>query len=85
VGAPPVIVVGGHQHTIDGPAITAQSVEELSQSIANTRQRRELRKRGVAHFMYKYRDVLEVLMCAKMENDCVGIDICLAGPKKEIN
>jgi Tfp pilus assembly ATPase PilU len=84
VGAPPVLVVRGDQYPLDAPPIIVQVAEELLQSITNTRQRRELRERGVAHFVYRYRDVLDVLVCAKMENERIGIDIRRhAGPQKE--
>src|SRR5882672_3707203 len=37
VGTPPVVVLGGEHHTIEGPPITTESAEQLLQSVATTR------------------------------------------------
>ena len=75
VGTPPVIVLGGEQHTIEGPAITTEDAEQLLQSVASTRQRRELRERGEVQFIYRFRRITDFVVRARMEDENVGIDI----------
>jgi len=75
VGAPPIIVLQGDHETIEGPAITAEDAEQLLQSIANTRQRRELRERGAVRFIYRFRRSTDFVVCARMEGESIGIDI----------
>jgi Tfp pilus assembly pilus retraction ATPase PilT len=81
VGLPVVIVVRGDHHSIDGPSITPENAEQLLQSISDTRQRRELGERGVVQFIYRRgfpkrnRKLTEFVVCARMENAQVGIDI----------
>jgi Tfp pilus assembly ATPase PilU len=75
VGTPPVIVLGGEHHTIEGPPITTEDAEQFLQSIASTRHRRELRERGVVQFIYRFRRITDFVVCARMENENVGIDI----------
>jgi len=75
VGAPPVIVLDGEHQAVEGQPITTEDGEQLLQSIANTRQRRELRERGMVQFVYRFRNVTDFVVCARMENGNVGIDI----------
>lgn len=75
VGTPPVIVLGGEHHTIEGPAITPVDAQQLLQSIASTRQRRELRARGEVQFIYRFRRITDFVVCARMEEENVGMDI----------
>ena len=75
VGMPPVIVLDGESHTVEGPAITTEDAEQLLQSITNTRQRRELRKRGVVQFVYRFRRITDFVVRARMEDGNVGMDI----------
>ena len=75
VGTPPVIVLGGEHHTVEGPAITSEDAEQLLKSVATTRQRRELRERGVVQFIYRFRRITDFVVRARMEDENVGIDI----------
>jgi len=75
VGQPPVIVLDGEQQPLEGPAITAEAAEHLLQSIANTRQRRELREHGVVEFIYRFRDRASFVVRVRMEDENVGMDI----------
>lgn len=75
VGTPPVIVLEGESHPIEGPAITSEDAEQLLQSIANTRQRRDLREHGVVEFIYKFRCRTDFVVCARLEEENIGIDI----------
>jgi len=75
VGTPPVIVLGGEHHTIEGPPITTENAEQLLQSVATTRQRRELRERGKVQFVFRFRRITDFVIRARMEDENVGIDI----------
>jgi len=75
VGAPPVIVLHSEQHTIEGPAITAENVDQLLRSVTDTRQMREFRERGAAEFVYVFRGSSRFLVRAKMEAQNVGFDL----------
>jgi Tfp pilus assembly ATPase PilU len=75
VGKPPVIVMDGEAHLVEGPPLTAEDAEHLLQSVATTRQRRELRERGTVQFIYRFRRSADFVVCARMENENVGIDI----------
>ena len=75
VGAPPVIVLQGEPHPLEGPVITPEDAEQLLRSVANTRQRRELRARGMVQFIYRFRRSTDFVVCARMEDEHVGIDI----------
>ncbi len=55
VGSPAVIILDGEPRTLEGPTITAEDSQQLLRCVANTRQRRELRERGVVQFVYRFR------------------------------
>ncbi len=74
-GTPPVIVLRGEHHTIEGPEITAENAEQLLWSVAGTRQMREFRERGAAEFVYTFRGSSRFLICAKMEGENVKFDV----------
>jgi len=75
VGTPPVIVLDGENHTLEGSPITTEEAEHLLQSIATTRQRRELREKGLVQFIYRFNGNTDFVVHAKLENDSVGIDL----------
>ena len=75
VGQPPVIVLEGEQHPLEGPSITTEDAEHLLQSIANTRQRRDLREHGVVEFIYTFRGRASFVVRARMEDENIGMDI----------
>jgi Tfp pilus assembly ATPase PilU len=75
VGKPPVVVLGGEPHIIEGPPITTENAEDFLHSIANTRQRRELRQRGLVQFVYRFRRITDFVVRARLEGETVGIDI----------
>ena len=75
VGKPPVVVLQGEQHTLEGPPLTAENTEELLQSIATTRQRRELRGHGLVRFVYRFRNCTDFVVCARLENESVAIKV----------
>src|SRR5437868_13239408 len=75
VGMPPIMVLEGEHHAIEGPPITTEDAEQLLESVATTRQRRELRERGFVQFIYRFRRITDFVVCARMEDENVGIDI----------
>ena len=75
VGAPPVVVLGGDEHVVEGPPITAENAEQLLQCLADTRQRRELRERGNVHFIYRFRRSTDFVVEARIEAEDVALDI----------
>src|SRR5437773_2135284 len=75
VGTPPVIVLEGEHHAVEGPPITPEDAEQLLQRVATTRQRRELRDRGMVQFIYRFRRSTDFVVRARMEHQNVGIDI----------
>ncbi len=75
VGSPPVVVVRGEPHTIEGPVITAADAEQFLLSITNTRQRRMIRERGWAQFFYTFRASERFLVLARIEEEHIGFDI----------
>jgi hypothetical protein len=78
VGSPPVLFLEGQEQTTEGPPITSVNAEELLQSIANSRQRRDFRENGKVLFVHRFWDGTDFLVRAKMENENVGIDIRFA-------
>ena len=75
VGQPPVVILDGKPQPIEGPAITTEEVERLLHSITNTRQRRDLREHGGVRFVYRFRDRASFVVCAKIEDENVSMDI----------
>lgn len=75
VGQPPVVVLDGEPHPIEGPPITTENAEHFLQSITNTRQRREFRERGAVRFIYRFRRVTDFVVCARMEDENVEMVI----------
>lgn len=75
VGQPPIIVLEGEQQLLEGPTITTEDAGQLWQSIANTRQRRELREHGVVAFICRFRGRADFVVHARMEDGNVGMDI----------
>ena len=75
IGQPPVIVLRGDHHSLEGPLITPDDAAHLLQSISDTRQRRELAERGSVQFIYRFRRIMDVLVCARLEEEHLGIDI----------
>lgn len=75
VGMPPVVVMDGEPHAIEGLPITPEDAEHLLQSIAGSRQRRELREHGEVHFIYRFRRVTDFVVRARIEDENVVIEI----------
>ncbi len=75
VGRPPVIVVRGKEHWVDGPALTADNAEQLLRSISNSRQIREWRESGAAEFGYKFRNSSRFLIRVVMDDGNLGFDV----------
>jgi Tfp pilus assembly ATPase PilU len=75
VGLPPVMVLDGEPHSMEGPAITVEVVEQLLQSVADTRQRRELRENRTVQFIYRFRARADFVVRAVIEDEQIGMDI----------
>jgi Tfp pilus assembly pilus retraction ATPase PilT len=75
VGQCPIVVLDGDEHQIEGPAITRENAEQLLQSIADTRQRRELRERGWVEFIYRFRQCASFVVRARIEDENVSMEI----------
>jgi len=75
VGAPPVLVLQGEDHAVGGLPTTAEECEAMLRSLATTRQRRELRERGVVQFVYRHRGAMDFVVHASMVDGHVGIHI----------
>lgn len=74
-GAPPVIVVQGEHHTVEGPALTGENTELLLRSVANTRQMREFREQRMGDFLYTFQGSLRFRVHAVLEDENVGLDL----------
>ena len=75
VGEPPMIVLDGKPQPVEGPALTPTTAEKLLQSLANTRQRRELRERGAIEFLYRFRGRASFVVHARIDGENVGMEI----------
>jgi Tfp pilus assembly pilus retraction ATPase PilT len=75
VGQPPIIVIDGKNEEVEGPAITVEDLEQLLQSLTDTRQRRTLRQRGDIDFIYRFRESASFVVHAKIRDENVFIDI----------
>lgn len=75
VGQPPIIVLDGEPKILEEPALTPENTEHILQSLADTRQRRVLRDRGVVEFIYTFRQRTKFVVRATLDGEIVGIDI----------
>jgi Tfp pilus assembly ATPase PilU len=75
VGRPPVVVIDSQNQEIEGAVLTAENAEQLLQSVADTRQRRELRELGEISFMYRFRGRVSFVIRARIQNEKLLIDI----------
>jgi Tfp pilus assembly ATPase PilU len=75
VGQPPVVVIDGEDQQIEGPAITVESVQQLLQSVTDTRQRRDLREHGDIEFIYRFRQCASFVVHATIRDEHVFIEI----------
>ena len=75
IGSPPVIVLHGQNHDLEGPAICAEDAEQLLQRVANSRHRRELRQRGAVQFIFRFQHSTDFVIRATLKDENVGIEI----------
>jgi hypothetical protein len=75
VGQPPIIVIDGEDQPIEGPAITVENAEQLLHSVADSRQRRELREHGDVEFIYRFRGCASFVVHAAISEENVYLDI----------
>lgn len=75
VGQPPLVVLDGEEQPLDGQAITFEEAELLLLSISTTRQRRDLWERGWVDFIYRFRNRVNFVVHAQVENRSVKMEI----------
>ena len=75
VGQPPMVAIDGEDQAIEGPAITVEDAQRFLQCLADTRQRRDLRKRGEIEFIYRFRQCASFVVHAKVDDERIYIDI----------
>ena len=73
--APPVIVVEGEPHPLEGPPITAEDLELLLRSIAGSREMRQLRAHGMVDFIYYLYGNSPFLVRARIRDGMVAFDV----------
>jgi Tfp pilus assembly ATPase PilU len=73
VGYPPVMVLRGEDHPVEGPSLTAETADQLLRGIANTRQMRELRDSGSIDFIYTFRNASPFLVHAAIEDEIISL------------
>ncbi len=69
VGDAPVIVLDGERLILEGPVITREDAELFLRTLANTRQRRDLREHGAVKFMFRFRNRSSFVVRARIEDD----------------
>ena len=74
-GQPPVVHLDGEPHSVERPSITPENAQTLFQSLATTRQVRELREHGTAEFIYTFRDSTQFRVQARMQHDQVQLEL----------
>ncbi len=75
VGDSPVILMDGEPHPVEGPPVTVENLEQFLHSLTTTRQRRDLREHGLVQFIFRFRGSTDFVICAKMEEGNVAIDV----------
>src|SRR5215472_6528339 len=75
VGRSPIVVLETGERSLQGPPTSGEEVERLFRSVADSRQMRELRKRGAMQFVYTLPNRMPVLVRAKMDGANVAFDI----------
>ena len=53
-GGPPVMILRGQTHTIEGPSVTTEGVKELLKAAATEEQMRELDLCGGVRFLFEF-------------------------------
>lgn len=74
-GEPPMVIMDGEPQKLEGAALTAADLEDLFQSITDTRQRRELRERGSLEFLHRFRGRATFVIRARLENEIIHLEI----------
>jgi len=74
-GSAPVIVSDSEERPLQGPPITNDDVFQLLRSIATSRQMRDLRERGMVHFVYTRRGRSPFVVRATMKDANVAFSV----------
>ena len=75
----PVMVAHGKALAIDVPALTADNVTELLQSIASEQQIGELRSCGDVHFIYVFQNSARLAVSAALQHETLELRISNLG------
>jgi len=75
VGSPPIIVLRGEHHVVEGPPISLENIEQMLLKLADTRQRRGLRERGAAKFIHVFGSSRFFMVHAKIEGENVRLHL----------
>jgi len=75
VGAPPVLVLDGAEQTLENPPLDHHRLEEYLQEIASSRQRRELRQRGLVQFLYRFPETTSFIVRVQLHGSELSIRV----------
>ena len=75
VGEAPIMVLRGEAVPIDVPAMTADNVTELFQSMATGEQLQELHRCGDIHFIYVFQNSARFAVTAMMQREVFDVTI----------
>jgi Tfp pilus assembly ATPase PilU len=88
VGRPPVVILGGGEHTIEGPVVTRENAAQLFQAVATPEQRRELDRCGDVKFVFVSDKASRFGIRATLRQNNVALEIdnfATPGPDYERN
>jgi len=69
------MVIQSEHHTVEGPKITTENMQQLFQNIVNSRQWSEFQEKGAVVFLYTFRDATRFLVRANVEGENIGLDL----------
>lgn len=75
-GGPPVVVLRGQAHTIEGPSVTAEGAEELLKAAATEEQMRELHLCGDVKFLFESEDRGKLSFRATLSHGRIQFQVC---------
>jgi Tfp pilus assembly ATPase PilU len=75
VGCPPVVLLGGGEHTIEGPVVTRENAAQLFQALADAEQVRELDRCGDVKFIFSPNRSERFAVAASLRHDNINLQI----------
>ena len=70
-----MIVLDGQPQPIEGPELSSENMLALLQSVADSRQRRELRESGKLLFVYRFRRLTDFVVRAHVREEVLSIEV----------